>query len=386
MSENLELLKLPIIIDLGSSEIKVGFSGDEKPNVIFKSYIGEPKYKKVFSTFHKENQNIQYIGDDCLKNIGTIKIRNIIKHGVLTSEQDIIPLFNTIYTKLGINAEEISEHPLIITEPLLNPYTNREKISNSLFDDLGVPSILFASQPILSLFSTSSTSGTILESGEGVTQCCIVYEGYSLPNSYERYDYGGGDVTEFLKKMLKMKGYNFYESNEYGFVNDMKEKFCFFVPEKLNLDYEKVKKALNYKKANYYLPDGNSVLLGDERIIATEVLFKPELMGKEFLGLSDIVLSSINKVELQLRPKALENIVLSGGNMAMKGLTEKMDEDIKKKSNKIVKINVNNVKEPQFSCWAGGNIISSLDIFKRMSVTKKEWKESGSRIVHVKTI
>ena len=109
-------------------------------------------------------------------------------------------------------------------------------------------------------------------------------------------------------------------------------------------------------------------------------------MGKEFLGLSDIVLSSINKIELQLRPKAYENIVLSGGNTAMKGLMEKMDEEIKMKSNKIVKINVSNVKEPQLSCWVGGNIISSLDIFKKMSVSKKEWKETGSRIVHVKTI
>ena len=121
MSENIESLKLPIIIDLGSSEIKVGFSGEDKPSIIFKSYIGEPKYKKVFSSFHKENQNIkvQYIGDDCLKNIGTLKLRNIIKHGILTSEQDIIPLFNTIYTKLGINTEEIGEHPLFITEPLV---------------------------------------------------------------------------------------------------------------------------------------------------------------------------------------------------------------------------------------------------------------------------
>ena len=70
----------------------------------------------------------------------------------------------------------------------------------------------------------------------------------------------------------------------------------------------------------------------------------------------------------------------------MKGLTDKMKEDITKKSNKIVKINVNTVKEPQLSCWVGGNIISTLDIFNKMSVTKKEWNEKGSKIVHIKTI
>ena len=158
-----------------------------------------------------------------------IVLRNPINHGILTNEQDIIPLFNYIYSKLGINTEEISEHPLLITEPLLNPYSNREKISNSLFDDLGVPAIFFACQPILSLFSTSSTTGIILESGEGVSQSCIVYEGYSLPNTYERFDYGGGDVTNVLKILMKKKGYQLLNSNEYRFISDMKEKVKYYL-------------------------------------------------------------------------------------------------------------------------------------------------------------
>ena len=385
---NIQSLKLPIIIDLGSNEIKAGFSSDEKPRITFKSIIGEPKYTKVFSALNKGNQEIkvQNIGDDCSNNIGLIKLRYPIKHGILTNEQDIIPLFNYLYSKLGISTEQISEHPLVITEPLLNPYSNREKISNSLFDDLGVPAIFFASQPILSLFSTSNTTGVILESGEGVSQSCFVFDGYSLPNTYERFDYGGGDVTNYLKLLMKKKGYQLFNSNEYRLISDMKEKYCFFVPSKYNLNFDNVKKALNAQKVNYYLPDGTSVALGDERILASEILFNPELIGKEFLGLSDIILSSINKAEIQLRPKAYENIVLSGGNILMKGLEDKMKDEIIKKSNKIVEVNVNPIEEPQFSCWVGGTILSSLDIFNKISITKKEWEEKGSKIIHVKTI
>ena len=387
MSEIKESLKQPIIIDLGSSEIKAGFSGEDKPSLIFKSFIGEPKYKDVFSSIYKENKEIkQYIGEDCLKNIGLLKLHNPIKHGILVNEQEIIPLFNHIYSKLGINTDERREHPLIITEPLLNPYSNREKIANSLFDYIGIPSIFFASQPILSLFSTSATTGIILESGEGVSQSCIIYEGYSLPNTYERYDFGGGDVTEYLKLAMKKKGYQLFNSNEYRLISDMKEKYCFFLPQKYNLNIENVKKALNSKKINYYLPDGTIITLGDERILASEILFNPELIGKEYLGLSDIIFSSINKAEIQLRPKAFENIVLSGGNVLMRGLEDKMKEDIINKCNKIVKVNVSTVKEPQISCWVGGNIISSIDIFKKISVSKTEWEEKGSKILHVKTI
>ena len=208
MEQNLEL-KESIIVDIGSGEIKAGFSGDEKPKLIFKNYIGVPKYKKVLRPFNKESQEIndQYIGEDCDKYMGIVKLRYPVKHGIFSGEQDILSVFNYLYAKLGISSEEAKEHPILVTEPLLNPYTNREKIAYTLFENLGVPCLFFASQPILSLFSTSTTSGTVLESGEGVTQSCVVYEGYSLPNSYERFDYGGADVSDYLKTLLKKKGY-----------------------------------------------------------------------------------------------------------------------------------------------------------------------------------
>ena len=162
MDGKIEYLKLPIIVDIGSGEVKAGFSGEEKPKTIFKNYFGEPKYKKVLRTFNKENQelNEQYIGDDCEKYMGLIKLRFPVKHGIFEKEQDILSVFNYLYSKLGINTQEIKEHPVLVTEPLLNPYVNRERIAYSLFDNLGVPALFFASQPILSLFSTSKTSGT----------------------------------------------------------------------------------------------------------------------------------------------------------------------------------------------------------------------------------
>jgi len=99
-----------------------------------------------------------------------LKLKFPVKHGVFENEQDILPLFNYIFSKLGINSQEIKEHPILVTDPLLNPNTNRENIAYSLFENLDVPALFCASQPILSLFSSSSISGTILESGDGATK------------------------------------------------------------------------------------------------------------------------------------------------------------------------------------------------------------------------
>ena len=388
MEEKQEILKLPIVLDIGSGEIKAGFSGEEKPKIIFKNIIGEPKYKKVLRAFNKENQeiNVQYIGEDCDKNMGVIKLKNPVKHGIFSNEQDILSIFNYIYSKLGLNSEEIQQHPLLVTEPLLNPYTNREKIASTLFESLGAPAVFFASQPILSLFSTSSTSGTVLESGEGVTQSCVVYEGFSLPNSYERFDYGGADVSEYLKLLLKKKGYNFYNSTEFRLVNEIKENSCFCLSNNLNIDINNAKKGLNKNPINYYLPDGTSISIGEERLLAPEILFNTEYMGKEYLSLSDIIMSSINKVEIQLRQKLYENILLSGGNTAFRGLKDKLTDEIKNKAYKNLKINLKSTPKPEYCCWLGGNIISTLEIFKKMCVNKNEWNEKGTKIVHIKTI
>ena len=318
--------------------------------------------------------------------MGVIKLKNPVKHGIFSNEQDILSIFNYIYSKLGLNSEEIQQHPLLVTEPLLNPYTNREKIASTLFESLGAPAVFFASQPILSLFSTSSTSGTVLESGEGVTQSCVVYEGFSLPNSYERFDYGGADVSEYLKLLLKKKGYNFYNSTEFRLVNEIKENSCFCLSNNLNIDINDAKKGLNRNPINYYLPDGTSISIGEERLLAPEILFNTEYMGKEYLSLSDIIMSSINKVEIQLRQKLYENILLSGGNTALKGLKDKLTDEIKNKAYKNLKINLKSTPKPEYCCWLGGNIISTLEIFKKMCVNKNEWNEKGTKIVHIKTI
>ena len=388
MDGKIEYLKLPIIVDIGSGEVKAGFSGEEKPKTIFKNYFGEPKYKKVLRTFNKENQelNEQYIGDDCEKYLGLIKLRFPVKHGVFEKEQDILSVFNYLYSKLGINSQEVKEHPVLITEPLLNPNVNREKISYSLFDNLGVPALFFASQPILSLFSTSKTSGTVLESGEGVTQSCVVYEGYSIPCTYERYNYGGGDVTEYLKNLLKKRGYHFYNSTEFRLVNDIKENSCFCYGNNIKNEIGDAKKSANKNLINYYLPDGSSISIGDERILAPEILFNPEYIGKEYLSFPEMIISSVNKVDIQLKQKSYENILLSGGNTCFNGLYEQLHTELKNKLIKNMKINLNKTDKPEFSCWIGGNIISTLEIFKKMWVTRNEWIEKGSKVIHVKTI
>ncbi len=391
-----EYLKLPIIIDIGSGIIKAGISGQESPKTIFPNYIGEPKYSKVLRSFSKDNQEMkeQYIGKDCSKYLGILKLRYPVKNGIFENEQDILTVFKYIYQNLEINNEEIREHPILITEPLLNPYSNREKIASALFENLSAPAIFFASQPILSLFSTSNTSGVILESGEGVTQSCVVYEGYSIPNSYIRNNYGGRDVTDYFQTLLKKQGYSFSTTSEFEIVRKIKEEICFTVvgsssnnPLSNISNLELGNKNKSESSNTYNLPDGNAIKIGEEKSLAPEILFNPSIIGSEHLSFQEMIVTSINKVDIDLRKNLFNNILISGGNTLFKGIQEKFHTEIKYLSPKNMKVRIHSPGNRLLSCWTGGNVISTLEIFKKMWVSKDDWGEKGNKsIIHIKTI
>ena len=385
MSNQNENLQLPIIIDIGSGELKAGFNGQERPKVLFKNQLGVPKYKKILKKYNTDNTPSEdiYIGEKCDVCLSALKLRNPVEHGSFKNLDDIYLIFNHIFNRLKLDSEEIKNHPILISESILNPSKNREDIASVLFDNFEISKLFFASQPILSLFATSNTTGVILESGEGVTQSCVVYEGYSLPCSYERYDYGGGDVTKYLYTLLQNLGFYFDSSAEYQIVNDIKEQLCFACPSNL---IENMKKNSEFEKENYFLPDGNVIKLGEERISPPEILYNPELNGMEFPSFQNMIFNSINKSDMELRPKLYESILLSGGNTSIKGTSNKVYSEFKKLINPNMKIKIHSPKTPYLLCWMGGNIISGLEIFKNMWISKKEWEEKGENIVHIKTI
>ena len=371
--------KTPIIIDFGTSSIKVGFSGQEKPSFIFPNFFGEMKYPKAGGLLKKDEKR-EVIGNDCLKYMGVIQLKYPSVHGMFKDMEDIDQILEYIYTNLDINMAEVKEHPVLVTEPLLNPKKNREKIAKILFEKHKIEYLFFASQPVLSLYSTSTESGAVLESGDGVTQSCIIYEGYSIPGSYKRINLGGKDVTEYLQYLLNRKGYELKNSDGFQITKKIKEEIG-----------EVSINGMNFEKNNeinmkYILPDDSEIDIGEERFLAPEILFNPLLREFEYPGLQEILVESINKTNVDLKKQLYNSILLSGGNMKMKGMKERIHKEIKKLSPKNIKVRLQIPSNPENCAWIGANIISSMDISKDMWISQREWFETDASIINTRTI
>lgn len=368
--------KTPIIIDIGTSTIKAGLSGQEKPSLIFPNYFGEMKYSKSVG-FWKEDDKKQIVGNDCNKYFGVVKLKYPLSHGIFNNKEDINPIFEYIYSNLDMSITEIKEHPVLIAEPLLNPQDNRKDIAKVLFDTYKIENLFFASQPILSLFSTSSTSGAVLESGDGVTQSCIIYEGYTIPGSYKRINLGGKEVTEYLQYLLNRKGIKLENSDGFQITKKIKEELCEIFPQE---------QENNLEIKNYTLPDDSIIEIGDERRLAPEILFNPLIREYEYPGIQEILAESINKTNVDLKLQLYGSILLSGGNTNIKGMKERMYKEIKKLAPKNAKVRLHTPSNPENCSWIGGNIISSLEMSKEMWISNNEWMEKGEYIINTRTI
>jgi len=149
------------------------------------------------------------------------------------------------------------------------------------------------------------------------------------------------------------------------------------------LNPTKEEKETSGRGEEFRLPDGNVVQLGPERFRAPEILFNPELIGQEYAGVHQVVVDSINRVDLDLRKSLFSNVVLSGGSTLCRGFGDRLLNEVKKLALKDIKIKIYAPPERKYSTWIGGSILAGLSTFKKMWISAEEYQEDPD-IIHKK--
>ncbi|KAH9652780.1 actin 1 [Citrus sinensis] len=358
-----------IVCDSGSGSVKTGFAGDDAPCVVFPSLIGQPRNKNSMIGI---GQKDMYFGDEAQAKRGVLRLSHPVNRGMVRDWDAMERLWEHIFDKeLRVTIEE---HPVLLTEPPLNPKINREKMVEIMFEGFEIPATYVAIQAVLSLYASGRTTGIVMDSGEGVTHVVPIYEGYALPHAIQRLELAGKDLTDYLTMNLTKDGYIFTTSAEREIVRDIKERLSYVA-----MDFEKelaMSKESSQLDKQYELPDGQVITIGAAQFKAPEVLFDPSRMGLETEGAHEILVRAIMRSDMDVRREMYGNVVLSGGTSLIPGLPDRLAKELCNLASPGVGVRV--VAPPQrlHSVWIGGSILASLSTFQQMWITKEDYMES----------
>nr|XP_003230734.1 PREDICTED: actin-85C [Anolis carolinensis] len=363
-----------VIIDNGSGLCKAGVSGEQAPRTVVASVVGYPKSKAImFGPVQRQ----YYVGREAHAKRGILSFKYPIEHGIVTSWDDMEKIWSYIYSRgLRMRAQD---RPALLTETPMNPASNREKMTEVMFEHFQVPALYVGLQPLMALYASARTTGLVLDSGDGVTVTVPIYKGHCLLHAISRINFAGRDITKYLATLLLETGHSFLSSSEQEIVKDIKENLCYVSLEPNN---ETEKSVVH----TYTLPDGSPVKIGEQLYKAPECLFRPTDAGITAPGIQQMILESISRCDGSIHQDMWKNIVVAGGSTLFAGLSERLLKELHARAPKRMLPNVEAPEDRMHSVWIGASVLTSLPSFQERWVTQKEYKEVGSTVLQKKCI
>ncbi|MHA2391686.1 MAG: hypothetical protein ACXAEX_06930 [Promethearchaeota archaeon] len=311
----------PVIIDIGSAYVKVGFAGEPGPRFVFPCITGTEKYKSVMVDV---NARSIYVGNDVSRMRGVLKIKHPIERGAIMDWDSFYEILNYIFYSL-LRIENLSDYPVFYCE---SPFMNRETkeyIARLLFETHRIRSLIMMPTPLLSLFSVGLTTGLVIESGDGLTWVSPIVNGKMIDHSVQKLPIAGVDVNHNLKNLLMREGVNIASSAADEIIQDIKEKNCYFVLDPNN-------PPRTNEKFNFSMPDGSTISIADYILYqAPDVLFNPGMLGySNIMNLPEAVIASLKVLDSNYWHDLLSHIVFSGGNLSYSGFEQRFESELNK--------------------------------------------------------
>jgi len=378
-----------VVCDNGTGFVKCGYAGSNFPDHIIPSMVGRPMIRSATRIDDVEIKDLM-VGDDASKLRHMLDCTYPMENGMVRSWEDMVHVWDYTFgpNKMNIDPKNCK---IMLTEPPMNPVKNREKMVEMMFEHYQFDGCYVAIQAVLTLYAQGLLTGVVVDSGDGVTHICSVFQGYALPHLTRRLDIAGRDITKYLIKLLLLRGYAFNKTADFETVRMMKEKLC-YVGYDVHAE-QKLAQETTFLVEEYTLPDGRVIKVGGERFEASEALFQPHLIDVDGQGVAELVFSSIQAAAIEVRPELYKHIVLSGGSTMYPGLPSRLEREIKQLYLERVlkgdterlakfKIRIEDPPRRKNMVFIGGAVLADVTKDKdEFWMTKAEYEEKGLAVL-----
>lgn len=281
-----------------------------------------------------------------------------------------------------------------------------------MFETFNVPGLYIAVQAVLALAASwtskdvveRSLTGTVIDSGDGVTHVIPVADGYVIGSAIKHIPLAGRTITQYIQQLMRERKEPVPAEDSLEVAKRVKEMYSYVCPDlakefqKYDEKPEKYFKSYEGVKRPSNLPYRCDV--GYERFLGPEIFFNPEIFSSDFIvPLPDIVDESIVKCPIDTRRALYKNIVLSGGTTMFKDFGRRLQRDLKKRVDarlsdnmarnaaahgassrsapEPIEVNVISHQMQRYAVWFGGSMLASTPEFFRVCITKAQYDEEG---------
>ncbi|MFW9972396.1 MAG: hypothetical protein ACFFDF_19585 [Candidatus Odinarchaeota archaeon] len=355
----------PLIIDIGSKNLRMGWAGDDFPDIIAPSiYVNVTDYlftsdvidglEDIYIT-KKDNEN-HLFGHQALKYSNILKLHEFRKEN---NYNIFMRFFYHHYKQLEISEENHFKQPIIVISPFFMSEIEKTKLQDIFFNVFDFPSLLFLDDSQGILATLRITSGVMVNLGETTSFITTFLHGFSNVMARDIYPIAGKDLTNYLFNLiLSKKGSGKTVYFDKIIANEIKEKLsmCVVDPEG---ESRRVKDGLTKYNRNVELPDGTTLEINTERFMLSEPLFNPSLIHIDYIGLPEAISKAIKFWERENWEDILPNIFLTGGGSLIPGLDIRLKTEIAKHFSEKLKdkINVLGVSGRENIGWIGASVL-----------------------------
>lgn len=264
----------------------------------------------------------------------------------------------------------------------------RQRACEFFVEDLGVPAVGTADQPLLTLLQSGRTTGAVLELGEGVTHAACYADGVPCARAVGTF-VGGADVTRALWRGIA----------------DARAPLDPLPATATWADARAVKHAVARAAAQPWaksratrdrvaaeppvvarLLDGTALLVTSARYQCVEPLFVPRGVGSPADGIVDVLHHAIEAVADRAARAAVlgGGVVLGGGSARIDGLAQRVRSDLAARLHTTVSAAPAVTPAPSTgddatsTAWAGGCILAACPEYHQHGlVTAHDLAERG---------
>lgn len=261
-----------------------------------------------------------HVGDAAFANSTTHQVNYPIRHGLIDNWDNMERMWERcMFEYLRCEPED---HYVLLTEPPLNPPENREYTAEIMFETFNVPGLYIAVQAVLALAASWSSkqttdrslTGTVIDSGDGVTHVIPVADGYVIGSCIKHIPLAGRSMTQFVQQLMRDRKEPIPSEDSLEVAKRVKEMYSYVCPD-LAKEFAKYDKSpekffKTYNGIRKTTGQKWSCDVGYERFLGPEMFFNPEIFSSDFITpLPDVVDESIVKCPIDVRRGLYKNIV-----------------------------------------------------------------------------